>query len=499
MMDDRSLLHSTLSWAARLCVTVTACVAFTQAPEVKAEAPDVVVVKAAMLHVGNGETIAGGMLVIRGDRIVQVGRDLTVPAGATVIELAVGAITPGLIDANAAIESRTIMAPASPSARQVLREMFESHRGHRHAGVGINCCGSTCPRSLQHATGKPCPMCGFPDAPPDLVVGTRPSSSRVETSSEVIPETRIIDSVDLRSEDFDRLVSGGVTTVFIAPDSAAVIGSQGAIVRTGGAAKDRVVRETDAIMASMGTDPSWRGGFNRPPFRRFVNFHVRRPTTRMGVAWVFRKAMYDTKRRDAGEEVYGADAPSDAAMAVLHRVLSHEVPLRIQARTQHDITSAMRLAKEFDLPFTLVEATEAHRCADELKAAGVPVVYGPIYVEAPGHRANSSEVDNARLHTLKALLDAGVTTALTAHELRDEDGLARQVMYAMRFGVSPEDALRCVTSAAAEVLGVAEDVGTLAPGKRADVVVWTGQPFVGTSRPAVVLIGGRVVLDRRDG
>ena len=120
MMDDRNVLHPTLSWAVRISVTLMACVAITQTPEAKAEAPDVVVVKAAMLHVGNGETIAGGMLVIRGDRIVQVGRDLTVPAGATVIELAVGAITPGLIAANAAIASRPNMAPAPPSARPAV-------------------------------------------------------------------------------------------------------------------------------------------------------------------------------------------------------------------------------------------------------------------------------------------------------------------------------------------------------------------------------------------
>ena len=58
MMDDRNVLHSTLSWAVRISVTLMACVVFMQTSEAKAEAPDVVVVKAAMLHVGNGETIA---------------------------------------------------------------------------------------------------------------------------------------------------------------------------------------------------------------------------------------------------------------------------------------------------------------------------------------------------------------------------------------------------------------------------------------------------------
>jgi imidazolonepropionase-like amidohydrolase len=456
-----------------------------------------IVVKGVTIHVGNGEVIDNGVVVIRDGRIAQVGANLAIPPGAKVIELSGGSLTPGLIDANAALEPTNRMMVDRRNARQVVADLFHGdHKDHKHEAVG--CCGSKCSRQLQHASGEKCKQCGFPDTLP-MAVGVRRSAMTVEHSSEVIPQTHVIDSVNLRSPDFDRLVGGGVTTVFVAPDSAAVISSQGAIVRTAGPLNARIVRETDAVMAAMGTDPSWRGFGNRQPFRQFVNFYSRRPTTRMGVAWVFRKAMYDTERFEKGAVVYGADAPTEPAMKELRHVLSGEIPLRIQARMQHDILAAHRLADEFGLKFTLIEATEAHRCLDELKKAKTPVVYGPVYIDAPGMRRYSSEVDHARLHTLKELLRAGIPTALTANELRDEDGLARQAMYARRFGVSLADVTRCVTETPAKLLGIADEVGTVTSGKRADLVLWNGEPFDGSSKPIVVIAGGEIVVDRRKG
>ncbi len=111
----------------------------------------------------------------------------------------------------------------------------------------------------------------------------------------------------------------------------------------------------------------------------------------------------------------------------------------------------------------------------------------------------SREVNRARLHTMKALVDAGIETALTAHELRDEDGLARQAMYAVRYGLDRSQVMRSVTEIPARMLGIDQEVGTLQRGKRADIVLWRGQPFEATSSPVVVIVGGLIVLDRRAG
>lgn len=468
-----------------------------QPPSGATDAKDILVLKAATLYVGDGRRIEDGMIVIRDGLIVDIGAAMATPAGARVIEIEGGSITPGLIDANAAVESEDLVAPLPRGPRAVLHGLF--HPGHTEA-ASPGCCGSSCPRAIRHVDGTRCQACGFPDAQPSaFAVGTRMSANTAEASSEVIPEMRVIDSVNLRSRDFDRLMRGGVTTVYTSPSSAAVIGAQGAIVRTGGAFADRIVRETYAVKAAMGVDPSRRGRGNSMPSRRSVTFHTRRPGTRMGVAWVFRKALHDTKRGIAGLDVYGADAPGEASREVLARVLAGEVPLRIQARAQHDILAAIRLTEEFGLSFTLEEGTDAYRCIDELEATGTPVVFGPIYVTPVGWRAFGGEVRNARVHTLRVLIDAGIETALSAHELRDEDGLARQAMYAIRFGVSLDDALAAVTAVPARLLGIDDIVGTLEVGKRADLVIWSGEPFDAVSAPRVVLIGGEVVVDTRDG
>ncbi len=456
---------------------------------------ETVVIKGAAVHIGTGDVVKDGMVVIVDGAIAAVGNNLAIPGGATVIDVAGASVTPGLIDANAALEASDLMITPRRTATDVLHDVFCIE--HDHSPIHP-CCGTKCPLALQHADGKECHECGFPNTAPDLAVGVRRHGSLAEQSSEVIPHTRVIDSVNLRSLDFARLLAGGVTTVFVSADSSSVITSQGAIVRTGGPMADRIVREADAVKAVMGSDSFLRGPGNTRPFRQFVNFYARRPTTRMGVTWVFRKAMYDTKRHERGLEVSGADTPSVRAMATLSKVLSGDVRLRVQARMQRDILSALRLAEEFDLRFVLEEGTEAHRCVDELVSTKTPVIYGPIYMTPTGYR-NRTELDGARLHTMRALLDAGIETALTANDLRDEDGLARQGMYALRHGVPEAKVMRSITATPAKLLGLDDRIGTLEPGKRGDVVVWSDGPFTATSKALVVLIEGRVVLDKRAG
>ncbi|HQL55664.1 MAG TPA: amidohydrolase family protein, partial [Phycisphaerae bacterium] len=78
-------------------------------------------------------------------------------------------------------------------------------------------------------------------------------------------------------------------------------------------------------------------------------------------------------------------------------------------------------------------------------------------------------------------------------ELRDEEGLVRQGMVAVRHGLTPELALRAMTATPASFMGLAGEVGVIAPRAAADVVVWSGEPFDAASRPVLVLVSGRVV------
>ena len=468
-------------------------------------ASDVTVITGAKVHVGDGRVIDRASILIQGGVIRAIGPSIAIPDGASVIDAKGASITPGLIDAAAMVESEDAVSrqsrrlgaePPPESAFMML---------HRHdMNDQCFCDGfAACDFADFHANlaaDEFCPICATPASPEavDNATGLVGSIVRTEASSETVPHTRVIDAIDLRSPDFRRLAGGGVTTVFVTSDNSAVIGPRGAILKTGGSIRDRIISDEHAVCAAIGSDPIRTGLRNSGPTRNFVSTRTRRPTTRMGVAWVFRKALYDAIDYREGRPVTGADAPPEAALPSLVRILAGDIPLRVHARQQNDILTAIRFASEFGFTFTLVEATDAWKCLAELREANVPVIFGPIYIEATGMRGFTGETSDSRLTTLNQLIDAGIETALTAQDLREEDGLARQAMYAIRAGVTPERALAAVTSTPAKILGIDDKLGTIEVGKDADIVIWSGEPLDAMSSPSVVLIQGRVVVDRRE-
>lgn len=494
-------------------------------------------VKAQRIYLGDGRTIENGTILIQDGRIKALGPKVRVPPGTPVVQIDGATVTPGLIDANARIEPAEMIPyghqssePAAPPDERVVEnvswkeEVAEEGEQHEESPEGIGPTqmhygsarghlagddrhehddGETLDYHL-HTCGDPLHVCdcdrhvGDDEPTPPLVSGVHSTAVLNEQSSEVVPHIRVLDALDPRASDFQRLVRGGVTTVYASPDASAVIGARGAILHTAGPMADRVIVAAAAVKAVIGADPSSLGSTNRPPSRySSMTMYARRPNSRMGLVWVFRKAFYDAARRRDGLPVYGADTASPQAHAVLLDVLEGHTPLRIQARLQQDISAAIRLTEEFGLSFTLEEATEAYRCLEEIKASGAAVIFGPIYEQPGGIRLRGREGRNSRYYTFGALLAAGIPTALSAQEFREEDGLARQAMYAQRFGVEFDAALLAVTQTPAKLLGIDDRLGTLDEGKQADLIVWSGHPFAATSSPVVVLIGGQVVVDRR--
>lgn len=518
--------------AAAIAASLTA-LTWGQGKDAKSAAATVIAIKAKLVYTAGGAPIENAIIIVRDGKLDSLGAGLQIPEGANVIEIANAVVTPGLIDAHTALDSDAGEMPARNARRRNMWERMANEQAERKQNASrLFAAQAEDPAAGQDVCPHPelhdfcegiCPHCGavVTHGEADLAVGANPAGSTAEQSSEVTPQLRVLDSINLLSNDFERLMRGGVTTVWVSPDSASVIGMRGAIVKTAGALKTRVVREADAVKASMGGDSFRRGAYNIRPIAGMVSFMTRRPTTRMGVAWVFRKAFYDAMLEDRGGEMHGADTPPSEALPTLVGLLRGEIPLRIQARKQHDILTALRLAEEFGLgvtghespavadwrksgktsrsgdvpayPLIIEEATEAYRCLPELKAAGVPLIYGPIFDEPEGFRSWTGEANEPRLNTAQQLRDAGIKFALTANDLRDEEGLVRQAMSAVRYGLSKEEALKAVTSVPAELMGLGGKVGTLAPGAAADLVVWSGEPFEGASRAMLVMIDGQVV------
>lgn len=393
-----------------------------------------VLLKVGKVYAGPNEIYEPGAVLIRDGKIDAMGESLQVIDDVRVIDLPEATITAGLIDAAATVGYRL----------------------------------------------------GFHDA---------------EHGSEVVPETRALDTVDLHDAGFADLAAQGVTTVYISPDAASVIGGQGAIVRTAGPRAQRIITDTSAVKATVGREPIVKASFNRTPSGfRGTSFLTRRPTTRMGLTWVLRKAFHDAQMLSRGETpgTHGEGSPSADSLPILIDIVKGERPLRIQARAQNDILTALRVAREFNLTFVLEEGTEAYKCIDELKAANVPVIYGPIFDYPTGWRANTGEANQFRFSAPRELLDAGLTMALSACELQGEGGLGRMGAYARRCGLTRKEVLTATTTTPAEILGIADRAGVIAAGRVADLVVWSGEPFEATSQVNLVFAGGALVSGRID-
>jgi imidazolonepropionase-like amidohydrolase len=328
----------------------------------------------------------------------------------------------------------------------------------------------------------------------DLSVQIDTGHLSVEQSSETALSFSVADALDLFSHEWERVLKSGVTTALAAPADYDVIGGFGVVLKTGGAPTlaAREVRPEAVLRGSIGTQPS--SGNNAPRFVEPQSFYYRRPTTRMGVEWVFRDAFYDALQ---GE---GAEDPERAAQhKVLRRVLAGELPLAIQAKATQDVRTAVYLKEEFGIPRVILDfAIEAWREPELLKRSGVAVVLPPF---PPDGRHPDGFVNDSYFQPLDAarkLHDLGVPFALSGHDARAVGArLADQAGLAQRGGLPFEAALAAVTLVPARLVGVEKRVGSLEVGKDADLVLWSGKPFEPSARVIGVLLEGELVLDPR--
>ena len=319
-------------------------------------------------------------------------------------------------------------------------------------------------------------------------LGVQPSDLN-EQGDEITPHLRVIDALDPRDPRLLRALRAGVTTIQVNPGNRNVIGGLGAVIKTRGATVERMlIREESGLRLAMGSEPSQgnraiRGGTP-------VGMYYRRPTTRMGVVWEARKAFYDAQAQ-LEQQSLGNGAPNgdvEPGTAVLIRALQGEVIVRTTARAEQDIRTALRLAEEFGYRMLVEEATEAWRVVDEIAAAGVPVL-----LSAPS-RITAAEGADVRFSTLNELAEKNVPFAICSGADAGSLNLIYEAMFAVRHGLPAERALRAVTLDAARLIGVADRVGSISPGRDADLVVWSGDPLDPTSSVEEVWVGGRKVV-----
>ncbi len=308
----------------------------------------------------------------------------------------------------------------------------------------------------------------------------------------------------------ERAVAGGVTTIAALPGSGNLIGGRGFVmhlVPQRGARAMRFPGAPDILKMACGENP-----------KRVYREQRRAPTTRMGSMRALREAFVKAQKyrrdwEDWTKKPHDATPPGDAnkkddkgdakppdrdlGLETLALVLRGDILVEWHCYQADDMLAALQLADEFGFRVrTFHHALEAYKIRDVLARRRVAVA---TWDDWWGFKM---EAYDGIPESLALLTEAGVRAALHSDSpievqfLNQAAGKALAAGRAAGIQVDEEDAIRWLTANPAWALGIDDQVGTLEPFKRADVVVWSEHPLSTYARAERVYIDGALVFDR---
>jgi imidazolonepropionase-like amidohydrolase len=383
--------------------------------------------------------IDNGAIVMAGGKITAVGDAGTihVPAGARVIDVTGMTIYPGLID------SETQLGLTEISAEQTTNDL-------------------------------------------------------VELSDEIMPHMHTAEAFHAESALIPVARMNGITNAVIAPESADTLPGQDSFIQLAGANAPEMLLIRDNAMPLNFTGDQRRNktGFEKRKF----------PSTRMGLAAQLRQAFldaqdyklkwtdYERRKTDAALNKDKDKKPEplapkrDLKSEALLPYLEGKKMIVLAAESPSDLETAVSLANEFKLKFVLNHISHSQPVLDYVAGLKVPVIVGPIY-EAPKEDERYDTV-----YSLPAqLYKRGVKIVFASYSAHNVRNLPDQAGFATAFGLPYDEALKAITINAAEIWGVADQLGSLDVGKTANVVVANGDPLDVKTDVKRVFIAGREV------
>lgn len=397
-------------------------------------APATLIVGATVLD-GRGGRLDGADLLLRDGRIDAVGEDLEAPADARVIQAGGRWVTPGIIDV------------------------------HSHIG-----------------------MASVPYVPVELATWdvnelSDPNTAHLLAENAVKPQDPV----------FERALAGGVTTLQVLPGSANLFGGRGVVLKNVPATTVQAMKFPDASPAlkmACGENPKYTHGAEG-----------RAPHTRMAIMAGYRRAFDDARayqRRWEAHRSGGGEPPErDRRLETLAGVLAGDVRVHVHCYTAEEMAPLMQLAEAYGFRITAFHhATEAYKIPGLLKRHGACAA---VWADMWGFKMETLDAVRENAAFLEA---AGACVALHSDMPHIATRLNLEAAKAMAAGrragldIDRADAFRWLTGTPARILGLDDRVGTLEPGKNADVVVWSGDPFRIRTKADLVFIDGALVHER---
>jgi imidazolonepropionase-like amidohydrolase len=325
----------------------------------------------------------------------------------------------------------------------------------------------------------------------------------VELSDEIMPHMHTAEAFHAESALIPVARMNGITNAVVAPEAADTLPGQDSFIQLAGASATEMllIRDNAMPLNFTGDERRNKGGFDKRKF----------PSTRMGLAAQLRQAFldaqdykskwtdYDRKKSDAAQSKDKDKKPlplapkRDLKSEALIPYLEGKKTLVLAAESPSDLETAVSLANEFKLKFVLNHIAHSQPVLDYVASLKVPVIVGPIY-EAPKEDERYDTV-----YSLPAqLYKRGVKIVFASYSAHNVRNLPDAAGFATAFGLPYDEALKAITINAAEIWGVADQLGSLDVGKTANVVVANGDPLdVKTDVKQVFILGRAVPMTDR--
>ncbi|MBX3412429.1 MAG: amidohydrolase family protein [Pirellulales bacterium] len=315
-----------------------------------------------------------------------------------------------------------------------------------------------------------------------------------DSSGPIQPGVRILDAINPRDAGFKRAVAGGLTTLNIMPGSGHLISGQTlyAKMRVAGSGPNKI---DDLFILDVEGKPL--GGLkmaNGTNSQRNAPF----PGTRGKSAFLVREQFIKAREYQAAVARAGGDAAKlparDLNLEALNEAMAGKRVVHHHTHRHDDIMTVLRLKQEFGFKVVLHHVSDGWKVADEIAAAQVPC--SVIVIDSPGGKLEARDMSFAT----GAILDkAGVRVAYhTDDYINDSRIFLRSAALGVRAGLPRQKALESVTLAGAEMLELADRIGSLAPGKDADFAIFDGDPLSVYSKVQQTWVEGVKVFDRED-
>ena len=325
------------------------------------------------------------------------------------------------------------------------------------------------------------------------------------------PELDVLDALDPFDEAYKEVLAQGVTTVCVVPDSSAMWACRTALLRLNGTGSvtKMCLKSGVTVKACLGVS-RYNQSSSLERLDQYASmreaFIAAQRYLKQWEKYEHALAQYNkdkakAKQKDTSESKTPLKRPDEPSKSptheILFQILRKEIPLQIEVHSVDDIRHALRLAEEFEFSVILDQCTEGYRMAKEIARHKVPVIVGPASVsriELPALAYQNHDPVNAA-----RLAQAGIQLALgtCAPTGLDSKFLASAAAMAVAQGLDRDAALRAITLTPAQILGVADRIGSLDVGKDADLVICSGDPLDSFTQIEQVLIQGKVVYERK--